>query len=85
MPKNKNRCSFCGRADDEVSLLVSGINGFICNDCIQQAYQIVQEANGVHEVVSKDKWAASINWKSLPRPADIKAYLDQYVIGQDDA
>ena len=85
MPKNKNRCSFCGRADDEVALLVSGINGFICSDCIQQAYQIVQEANDVHDAAPKSKWAASMNWKSLPRPADIKTYLDQYVIGQDDA
>ena len=84
MTKKKNRCSFCGRADDEVALLVSGINGFICNDCIQQAYTIVQEAQSSPDASMKGKWA-SMNWKSLPRPADIKAYLDQYVIGQDDA
>ena len=85
----KTYCSFCGRSNDEVVLLVSGISGFICNDCIEQAHQIATEAAGKAAKTangqSSSQWSRSMNWKTLPRPADIKAFLDQYVIGQDDA
>ena len=75
----KNRCSFCGRSEDEVALLITGMNGFICNDCAKQAYDIVQET------MDKEKKAESLNLDELPKPQAIKAFLDQYVIGQDDA
>ena len=75
----KNRCSFCGRSEDEVALLITGMNGFICNDCAKQAYDIVQET------MDKEKKAKSLNLDELPKPQAIKAFLDQYVIGQDDA
>ena len=82
MPKKKDTCSFCGRDSSEVRLLISGINGFICEDCAQQAYTIAQE-HLVGDV--KKKKTGGLNWEELPKPTEIKAFLDQYVIGQDDA
>ncbi len=79
------KCSFCGRSEKEVSLMISGINGFICSDCAMQAYQIVQEQEGAVQPASSSPWADKLDWKTLPRPATIKSYLDQYVIGQEDA
>ena len=71
-----NRCSFCGRSDKEVNLLISGVNGFICDECAQQAYELAVENKRKNEKVDLSK---------LPKPAEIKEYLDKYVIGQDDA
>lgn len=78
--KNKRRCSFCGRPESEVGLLITGMNGFICDNCSQQAYEITQEAM---QGMKSD--AGSLNLDELPKPKDIKEFLDQYVIGQDDA
>ena len=77
----KKVCSFCGRSDKEVSLLISGLSGFICNDCAQAAYQIVKES-GKQQPMPEDLGEAL---SELPKPQEIKAFLDQYVIGQDDA
>ena len=79
--KNKRRCSFCGRSEDEVGFLITGVNGCICVTCSEQAYEIVQEALHQHGNSS----AGNLNLKELPKPKDIKEFLDQYVIGQDDA
>ena len=81
--KQKNRCSFCGRTEDEVGFMISGLNGFICEDCAQQAYDITQEALGFKNKTSADVTALDLN--TLPKPKDIKTFLDQYVIGQEDA
>jgi len=78
--KNKRRCSFCGRPESEVGLLITGMSGYICDSCSQQAHEIVQEA-----MKSMGKAANSLDLKELPKPVEIKAFLDQYVIGQDDA
>lgn len=77
--KNKRRCSFCGRTEDEVGFLITGMNGCICDSCSEQAHEIVQEA-----MQQKGK-AGNLNLSELPKPKDIKNFLDQYVIGQDDA
>ena len=77
--RNKNRCSFCGRTEDEVNFLITGMYGFICDDCARQAYDIVQETQ------RKSKGVPCLNLDELPKPQEIKAFLDQYVIGQDDA
>jgi ATP-dependent Clp protease ATP-binding subunit ClpX len=77
----KKACSFCGRTENEVRLLITGINGYICEDCAQQAYRIVQEQDWLHTGKAKGKQTT----KKVPKPMEIKEYLDQYVIGQDEA
>ena len=79
--RNKNRCSFCGRSEDEVGFLITGMNGYICDSCAVQAYEITQEALDAQ----KGDGATKLNLKELPKPVEIKNFLDQYVIGQDDA
>jgi len=75
---NKKRtCSFCGRNESEVGLLISGLDGFICNDCAEQAHEIVTMNNKSTSMPLQDK--------PIPKPKEIKEFLDQYVIGQDDA
>ena len=78
----KRVCSFCGRGEREVPLLITGLNGFICSDCVQQAYRIVKDSL---PAAKGDKEDLGFELADLPKPRDIKAYLDQYVIGQDDA
>ena len=77
----KKTCSFCGRSDREVSLLITGISGYICEDCAQQAYKIVLEQQKQNGTPSKKTGKA----KPTPKHKEIKDYLDQYVIGQDEA
>ena len=82
--KHKNRCSFCGRTEEEVALMLTGMNGCICDDCVRQAEQMVRDNLG-GDVHSKSSSDTNINLDELPKPRDIKAFLDQYVIGQDSA
>ena len=81
--KEIHKCSFCGRSEKDVKMLLTGLNGYICEDCAEQAYLIVKENLGAG-TKSKGK-DALWDLKKLPKPHDIKEYLDQYVIGQDDA
>ena len=83
MVKRKNRCSFCGRSEDEVALLMSGLNGYICDECVRQAEKIVNENMGSEVRLKKGR--AGFDKEARPKPRDIKAFLDQYVIGQDSA
>ena len=76
----KKQCNFCGRGDKEVKLLITGLNGHICDDCARQAYQIVQESN-----LNSSKDNRYKPKEDVPKPMEIKAYLDQYIIGQDEA
>ncbi len=76
----KKACSFCGRTEKEVKLLITGINGYICEDCTQQAYKILSEQEWLK--FDTNKKAAAVK---VPKPQEIKKYLDEYVIGQDDA
>ncbi len=78
----KKECSFCGRSEREVRLLITGINGYICEDCASQAYRIVQENLPVGQASAN---VGKSSLKKVPKPKEIKAYLDQYVIGQDEA
>ena len=82
--KKKNRCSFCGRSEDEVAMLLTGLNGFICDECARQAEHIVRENLG-SKVNPKKGNDMALDMKEIPKPRDIKAFLDQYVIGQDSA
>lgn len=72
-----NKCSFCGRNENEVRMLIAGLNGHICDECVGQANEILRECR-----VSAPKPAGLTN---LPKPKEIKEYLDKYVIGQDAA
>lgn len=84
----KKTCSFCGRSDSEVKLLISGLNGHICEDCAQQAYRITVEsgyANPISVQPPQKSKKSKFGFKHVPKPKEIKDYLDQYVIGQDDA
>ena len=77
----KRVCSFCGRSDKDVRLLISGNNGFICESCAEQAYRIVQES-GINR---HEETANRPSKLKVPKPREIKAYLDEYIIGQDEA
>ena len=78
----KKTCSFCGRSEKDVLLMITGINGNICNICTEQAYKILQESTASATRKKEEKAAKDLK---VPKPKEIKAYLDQYVIGQDDA
>ena len=73
-------CMFCGRSEDEVPFLLQGIEGYICSDCVELAHDYLQDAVGG---VSRSEASARID--DSRKPSDIKAFLDQYVIGQDRA
>ena len=75
------RCDFCGRSQHEVELLIPGMNGFICNECAEKANEIARD---YLKKVSESS-LSNIDINDIPKPKDIKTYLDQYVIGQEDA
>lgn len=76
-------CSFCGRSEKDVKLLITGVDGYICESCAVQAYEIVKSTGLLDE--DKQKQSTKFKLKKVPKPREIKKYLDQYVIGQDDA
>ena len=91
MKTTKKCCSFCGRSENEVRLLINGLHGYICEECAVQAYNIVR-STGLMELPDEDDQAGDSKStkaykpsKKVPKPHEIKEYLDQYVIGQDDA
>lgn len=73
-----DKCSFCGRDKKDTNLLIAGISGHICDSCIDQAYSIIKEE-------AKSNSDLNLTDIQLLKPTEIKAFLDQYVIGQDDA
>lgn len=73
-------CTFCGRDARKVSMLINGISGAICDECAERAYEIVKE-----QMQAKSGNSFDLNQADLPKPEDIKRFLDQYVIGQDAA
>ena len=77
-PTTENHCSFCGRPESQTRMLLAGANGYICDACVQQASQILNE----HQHAATFAPAAS---RAIPQPREIKEFLDQYVIGQEDA
>ncbi|MXV37569.1 ATP-dependent Clp protease ATP-binding subunit ClpX [Flavobacteriaceae bacterium Ap0902] len=79
MAKGDKTCSFCGRKEDEANILIAGLHGHICNVCVEQAHDIlVQEGATGSGDVDLDEF-------ELKKPKQIKSFLDQYVIGQDQA
>ena len=78
----KKVCSFCGKTEAEARVLMTGLTGYICDTCVLQAYKILDEA-GV--LVPEKKGGNQFKIKKVPKPKEIKAYLDEYIIGQDEA
>jgi ATP-dependent Clp protease ATP-binding subunit ClpX len=78
----KPHCSFCGRGKNEVQTLLSGIDAHICNECIEQGHMVLSEELGVGRKKSTKTGSKKFN---LIKPKDMKVFLDQYVIGQDEA
>jgi len=78
----KKVCSFCGKNEHQVRLLISGSSAYICEECAKQAYRIVEESGLLEE---QQKSGEHFDWAGVPKPTEIKKYLDQYVIGQDEA
>ncbi len=98
--RKQNCCSFCGRGEDEVNMLITGMQGYICDECAAQAYQITQTvfhgqgaeaaeknltSNQIAEMAAGSKDLEAVNMSNVPKPQEIKAYLDEYIIGQDEA
>jgi ATP-dependent Clp protease ATP-binding subunit ClpX len=73
-----DKCSFCGRTKKEVNLLIAGLSGFICDQCVEQAYKITQEEDKKHNDFD-------VRQLKLLKPLEIKKFLDLYVIGQEEA
>jgi ATP-dependent Clp protease ATP-binding subunit ClpX len=75
-------CSFCGRSRDEVKILIAGQEGHICENCVEHAQEIIGQ-----EIINQpDKSSSSSNYRlSVKKPMELKKFLDEYVIGQDDA
>lgn len=81
MAKSPLHCSFCGRSRDEVKILIAGQEGHICENCIEHAQEIIEQ-----ELALKAEQAGGSNYKlSVKKPIEIKEFLDEYVIGQNDA
>lgn len=78
---NNSYCSFCGRSDNEVSMLIAGMSADICDSCAEQAYLIIKDSL---ETAKKNS-AGTLDKSKLPDPKKIKEYLDGYIIGQESA
>ncbi len=90
--KNKQKeanCSFCNKTKSEALVLISGIEGYICETCVEQAYNILTEEMGIEldvaapELKKDNKKQSNAKPNSLT-PKQIKEHLDTYVVGQDD-
>ncbi len=80
MAKNPLHCSFCGRSRDEVKILIAGQEGHICENCVEHAREIIDQ-----ELVIRDEKTASSFKLTVKKPVEIKKFLDEYVIGQEEA
>ncbi len=83
MPKKV--CSFCGRSEKDVKLLITGLDGFICEDCAVSAYHIVESTGLLDNNGTSSAGSDKFKIKKVPKPKEIKDFLDQYIIGQDAA
>src|SRR5690349_1054114 len=80
MAKNILHCSFCGRSRDEVKILIAGQEGHICENCVEHAREIIEQ-----ELMVRDDKTPSTFKLTIKKPVEIKKFLDEYVIGQDEA
>ena len=80
MAKNPLHCSFCGRSRDEVKILIAGQEGHICENCVEHAREIIEQ-----ELMVRDDKTHFLLQAYVKKPMEVKKFLDEYVIGQDDA
>jgi len=80
MAKNTLHCSFCGRSRDEVKILIAGQDGHICENCVEHAREIIEQ-----ELLTRSETTGTGFKLTVKKPIEIKRFLDEYVIGQDDA
>jgi ATP-dependent Clp protease ATP-binding subunit ClpX len=80
MAKNILHCSFCGRSRDEVKILIAGQEGHICENCVEHAREIIEQ-----ELMVRDEKTSSAFKLTIKKPVEVKKFLDEYVIGQDEA
>lgn len=84
--QNERKCSFCERNESDVNILFTGLKGNICDQCIENAHHLLQEANGdTQKKKTGGDTKADLTQHKVYKPREIKEFLDQYVIGQDDA
>ena len=76
-------CSFCGKPQEEVGRIIQGAGAFICDECVMLCNSILRNNGGLDDDLVDEEFFKSVS--ELPKPMDIKAHLDEYVIGQDDA
>jgi hypothetical protein len=81
--KQSKQCSFCGRSEEETGGLLEGINSHICPECIYRGHHILEELSGKEAKAAEE--VAQLDLKNLPKPREIKDFLDAYVVGQDEA
>lgn len=80
MAKSTLHCSFCGRSRDEVKILIAGQDGHICENCVEHAREIIEQELMVRTDASNPNYKLTVR-----KPIEIKKFLDEYIIGQDDA
>ena len=87
MPKNddKLKCSFCGKTQDQVKKLIAGPEVYICDECVELCNEILDEEFLDNKEKEIEGAVSDKNEKPIPKPHEIKAYLDQYIVGQEDA
>ena len=87
--KKVMRCAFCGKTQDQVDRMLVGPNVYICNECVELCYELLQDDGAVertgHSHTGNTPALEAADGKSLPKPREIKEFLDTYVIGQEDA
>ncbi|MBR6126502.1 ATP-dependent Clp protease ATP-binding subunit ClpX, partial [bacterium] len=84
------KCSFCGKTQDQVKKLIAGPDVFICDECVDLCNEILDEEffekkEGAKDGEKPEKDYFNEEEKPIPKPHEIKAYLDQHIVGQDDA
>ena len=90
MPKHDDsrlKCSFCGKTQDQVKKLIAGPEVYICDECVELCNEILDEEifEGKEKEKAEEAKKADGEYKDIPKPHEIKAYLDEHIVGQDDA
>ena len=88
MPKHDDsrlKCSFCGKSQDQVKKLIAGPEVYICDECVELCNEILDEEFFEAKDGEGSETEEAFNEKPIPKPHEIKAYLDEYIVGQDDA